>query len=154
MLVVWLWRWYFLHQESDVGTLRQMIKYATNFRRYSLSTIFITHLHVDHASGLAAVIADMGASRSSSGYFQIVHANDKERCCVDIWHQCFSPLSSIAKWINSVTYTFMNSWLQAKNWIVALYLLTQIKIYLHSRVPMWLYQRSILMMTVTGPVLT
>ena len=74
-----------MHQESDVGTLRQMIKYATNFRRYSLSTIFITHLHVDHASGLAAVIADMGASRSSSGYFQIVHANDKERWCVDIY---------------------------------------------------------------------
>ena len=74
-----------MHQESDVGTLRQMIKYATNFRRYSLSTIFITHLHVDHASGLAAVIADMGASRSSSGYFQIVHANDKERWCVNIY---------------------------------------------------------------------
>lgn len=53
-----------MYGKYDVGSLRQMITFDTCFKKFQLSNIFITHLHIDHASGLAAIIADMGASES------------------------------------------------------------------------------------------
>lgn len=66
-----------------IGSLRQMIN--IHMKRTKVNKIFITHLHVDHSSGLVSLLSDLDMCRSCIVSFMLGHYMDKTRFELDIY---------------------------------------------------------------------